>query len=238
MTEQANGLIPEKSGKILEQEKLIGTTKRKRIGRPPKIVEKYRISLVKEYTNPITLSEDEKQELDRIFRDYEERIIGEEIYKLRLLKWSKSKIMQVIGLPDYKFEKLLGVIELSQFLQLRIQEVAANPDILNVDYKNIDFFKMDKLSFKDINTNLLKQKLGEILSQINDVKIMDASLDEITAAYKRLFDAYRLETGQTTQNSATFSFNINNSKENFDDKELKKIEKEIKELKKVLETQK
>ena len=182
----------------------------------------------------IEIGGEDKAEIRRIFNGKEEDIeIGEEVYKLRILKWNKSSIQRVLGISQYKLEQILGTIGFSKYLTYRIESSGIKGSEGEEIPEGIE--KMSEEEYNKVLAEKLKKRMMELICQITDVKIWDASLEELANAYNKLYNTYRLSIGESTENKAIAIKDVSIDKYY---KELESLSKQIKEIEKSKEKEK
>jgi len=205
--------------------------KKGRSGRP----KKYNFHLAKQLTALIEMDEDEHTELNKVLPDTDKEV-GEYIYKLRKTGMPKTKIARALCVSDGIVNRVLGTIEMSELLRRKIEEAIKLVDDMSVLDEVVHVRELDPDQYKQLMLTKLKENMAKLLYSINKFKVWDASLDQIGALFSKLYQAYRLETEQATENVRSMNLimhlkdkDLNKSKE-----ELKLIKQEIDNVTKLL----
>ncbi|HDT14696.1 MAG TPA: hypothetical protein ENN55_00625 [Firmicutes bacterium] len=157
---------------------------------------KYNFILAKReiYKKKLELEPLERTELSAIFGDGGDQIVGEHIYLLRKAKMPKSEICKILSVDARTLDRIYGTITYSDFLRHQLEEA------LNRDNDLTEAAPNDEVEAQELRIRKIQDKLNQILNGLTADKIFDSSLKDISAAYKELLTAFRLERGQTTNN--------------------------------------
>lgn len=166
----------------------------------------YNLALARELTAGYKVTPDEKKELSRIYSKDDDRAVGEEIYKLRVMGKSKFEICKILSVDQRTVDRIYGTLTYSEYFKLKIDDALAlmRPDGGVVDEAEVEVVEnvkgMDDETFKEHQKAKLRDKLNKLLTGITPDKIYDAGVKEIGDTYQKLHAAYRLEQGKSTQN--------------------------------------
>jgi len=165
------------------------------------------VILAKEFTKHAVLENDEENELAKLFPDLHDRKIAREIYKMRMVMlWSKSKIAKVMSVDPRTIERFFGTLSLSEYFKMRFQQRLEQPQTQEIETQELA--ERSSAEFQLANLKRVKSKMTAVLNGITEDKIYDSTLEEAASAYKKLFDTYRLESGQSTENTKSLVLNF------------------------------